>query len=148
VLPPRIGGTLDQRQTLELGPIQTESGSIRIEGALFRVRNYGKSPGIIFSIDSRLEIGKSRDSPPNPEIYDPPNPLKGIIAIAVGHGSTNQAEEHIVPQGGERIELARPQLNWYSDKELTRVKNDADFLWAYGIVRYPDIYTREHETRF
>ena len=31
---------------------------------------------------------------------------------------------------------------------LTRIKNDAEFLWCYGMIQYRDVYEREHETRF
>ena len=66
---------------------------------------------------------------------------------------------HIVPQdmsGGSTtpgphfwIEVAFLEPTyWLNHQQFTDVNNMAAFLWAYGVVKYLDVYGRDHETRF
>jgi hypothetical protein len=136
---------------------QAGDGPVHIDGILglsfagvtFHVLNYGKTPGTILSVNARLEIGSSRDVPPSPKDVYEESPLGPLIALATGQ-KVDPVEEHVVPQGGDRVELA-PLFTFGSRltaERVTRIKNDADFLWAYGVVRYRDVYERRHETRF
>jgi hypothetical protein len=133
------------------GPVHVNGSffGLPIPGAIFNIRNYGKTPGRILTTEARLEIGPSRTSPPNPEEVYGGIPFKAVTALLTG-AEIETIEEHVVPQGGERAEIARyHSLNSsLSDEKLTRIKNDADFLWAYGVIRYRDVYDRDHETRF
>jgi hypothetical protein len=133
------------------GPVRTKDDAFGVSfpGATFEVRNYGKTPGTIVSVHARLEIGTSRDTPPYPKEIFEVQEYAPVVALVMGH-NTEKQEEHVVPQGGYRVELA-PLHNLssrLSDEKITRIKNDADFLWAYGVVRYRDVYDRQHETRF
>lgn len=132
------------------GPVVIKDVWLDIPGATFAVRNYGSTPGIITFIEARVELGASRDEPPNPEqVFVPGTFSVAAVASMLAKKKANLIEEHIVPQKGERIELARLSSVFHlMPEQLTRIKNDADFLWAYGVVRYQDVYDRQHETRF
>lgn len=131
------------------GPVQIGGTWLECTGATFAIVNYGKTPGRILAVDARTEIGTSREEPPNAkEVYES-GAMKNIMVLMIGTNKTNVIEEHIVPQQGTRIEIARfPPFNHLTAEKLTRIKNDADFLWVYGIVRYKDVYDRQHETKF
>jgi hypothetical protein len=133
------------------GPVHTTGDvfGVSIPGATFEVWNYGKTPGTILSVQAKLETGTSRDTPPNPkDVFEMPE-YAPLVALVMGQ-KTEEREEHVVPQGGHRVELAPLSGlgSRLSDEKITRIKNDADFLWAYGVVRYRDVYDRQHETRF
>jgi hypothetical protein len=119
---------------------------VDVQPASFLIKNYGKTPGIIFDIDARLEVGTDRSKPPSPDIYDP-NPHKWVVALWMNQPIIKI--EYIVPQNQFKVDKCNPfGFHIWSDDKITRIRNDADFLWAYGIVRYRDVYDRKHETRF
>ncbi len=109
-----------------------------------RFRNFGKTPAVIYGKEMRFSISDSSHEPPRTDIY----------------GAYRLSEyRHIVPQdmsGGSAtpgphfwIEVAFLEPTyWLNHQQFTDVNNMAAFLWAYGVVKYLDVYGRDHETRF
>jgi hypothetical protein len=100
------------------------------------VKNAGKSPGFVKEVASRFIVIKSLDDlPPEPE-YPPPRVL------------SSESEPVLSGAFYERTIYA-PIESTLSYTELeAEHRAKKCLLYAYGFVRYLDVYGREQETRF
>ena len=99
----------------------------------FRVKNYGKTPARIYSIMTRYDLDVSRDSPPRTDIYQ---------------SYTPDAYPQVIPPDGKFIGRQNLNNSWLTGQQFKDVNNRAEFLWAYGVIYYRDVYGRDFYTRF
>lgn len=108
----------------------------------FWMKNYGKTPAKVVAYRAELQIGESKDHPPD-------------VASQVGYDSFNS---YMFPQGDSypfECRLQRPLLS--EEHTLLHAKSPTKYLWFCGFVRYRDVFETtqsgkskivEHETRF
>ena len=96
------------------------------------LRNYGKTPAFIFAAEFRYEISDSPHEPPRPDIYAAYTPIP---------------YERIIAPNQPWIEQPKPE-GCLREEQAIAVNNTTGFLWAYGIVKYCDVYEGRHDTKF
>lgn len=99
-------------------------------------KNVGKSPAFVEIVASRFIVIKSLDElPPEPQYLPPVNLASSSEPVLVG-GTLDRP-------------IYSPVESKLSYAELdTEHRSGKCILYAYGFVRYSDVYGREHETRF
>jgi hypothetical protein len=99
-------------------------------------RNVGKSPAFVEKVATRFIVIKSLDELPHEPQYLPPVNL------------ASSSEPVLVGETLDRP-IYMPVESKLSYAELeTEHRSGKCILYAYGLVRYSDVYGREHETRF
>jgi hypothetical protein len=117
-----------------------EHGTQRLSHCVFKVKNYGKTPGKITAWNAQLQIGDSAANPPNIGIY---KDMEGatINPQIVPQGQRIFQEATLTPDGFIRLEKR--------EDVLTR---HIRFLWLCGFIKYNDTFERkkilEYETVF
>jgi hypothetical protein len=99
-------------------------------------KNCGTSPAFIEKISSRFVVIKSlNEFPPEPRYLQP----REVLC----------EPEPLLPDQPSKPGVYSPVESANSFEELdASLRRKECFLYAYGFVRYRDIYQREHETRF
>jgi hypothetical protein len=100
------------------------------------VKNVGKSPAFVEKVAARFIVIKSLDDlPPEPQYLQP----RDLASVS---------EPLLVDQTYDRAIYAPIESNLsYTELEAEH-RSGKCLLYAYGFVRYSDVYGREHETRY
>ena len=99
-------------------------------------KNVGKSPAFVEKVATRFIVIKSLDElPPEPQYLPPVNLASSSEPVLVGE----TLDRPMYMPVESKLSYAELEAEHRSGKCI---------LYAYGFVRYSDVYGREHETRF
>lgn len=108
-----------------------------------RFRNYGHSPAFVYARQMHYSFGGSSDTPPYPAIYSREFTLARMERI-IPPFVNNKTE--LTDAWVDGCFLDGP-LQWLTTPQFAAIRSGNSFLWAYGIVKYRDVYGQERETK-
>lgn len=118
---------------VKLGPVPNALGS-PTPRFTYRIKNFGKTPGIMVACKAELTVGSDFNLPPNLDFLE----LQDA-----------EVDKSVIPQGES---VPKNSKSWQSyllpNEERAKVIEGESILWACGCIHYVDVFGRPHRTPF
>jgi len=98
----------------------------------YAITNYGRTPALVHSLERRLDIADSGTVPPHGKIYS---------------GKDFLVSPYLIPQNADPAKDT-VRLSDISPADFFPLAAGRKFFWAYGVIKYSDVFGTRHETRF